>query len=66
MDYFDITSRTELMNARLEVLQDMNQILVEAAQDRHAIALEWAIIALIIVEILVEIFRLYLDSFDNS
>lgn len=62
MAYFDIVSRLELVNARLEVMQDMNQILMDAAQYHHASLLEWAVIALIIVEILVEIFRTYRDS----
>ena len=64
MDYFDILSRLELVNTRLEVMQDMNQILIDAAQNRHASLLEWAIIVLIIVEIFVEVFRTFRDSFD--
>ena len=64
MDYFDILSRLELVNTRLEVMQDMNQILIDAAQNHHASLLEWAIIVLIIVEILVEVFRTIRDSFD--
>ena len=63
MKYFDIMSRLELVNTRLEVMNDMNQILMDAAQNHHARVLEWAVIALIVVEILVEVFRTYRDIF---
>lgn len=63
MKYFDIMSRLELVNTRLEVMNDMNQILMDAAQNHHARVLEWAVIASIVVEILVEVFRTYRDIF---
>jgi len=61
MEYFDIDSRLELVNTRLEVMHDMNQILIEATQSHHASMLEWTVIILIVFEILVEVYRSYRD-----
>mmetsp|Transcript_10271 Transcript_10271/g.11374 ORF Transcript_10271/g.11374 Transcript_10271/m.11374 type:complete len:434 (-) Transcript_10271:176-1477(-) len=61
MEYFDIVSRLELVNARLQVMQDMNEILIEAVQSHHSSMLEWTVILLIVFEILVEIYRTYRD-----
>jgi uncharacterized Rmd1/YagE family protein len=61
MEYFDITSRLELVNDRLGVLDDMNTMLIEEAQNSHASRLEWAVILLIVVEIIVELIRAYHD-----
>ena len=62
MEYFDITSRLELVNTRLEVLSDLNEILIDAAQSSHGTFLEWTVIILIVFEILIEIFRAYRDE----
>ncbi len=62
MEYFDITPRLELVNTRLQVLSDLNEILIEAAQSSHAAFLEWTVIILIVFEIAVEIFRTYRDE----
>ena len=65
MEYFDINSRLDLVNTRLAVLHDMNQILIEATQSHHASMLEWTVIILIVFEILVEIYRTYRDYQDE-
>eukprot|EP00551_Chaetoceros_affinis_P012657 CAMPEP_0203663648 /NCGR_PEP_ID=MMETSP0090-20130426/1214_1 /ASSEMBLY_ACC=CAM_ASM_001088 /TAXON_ID=426623 /ORGANISM="Chaetoceros affinis, Strain CCMP159" /LENGTH=693 /DNA_ID=CAMNT_0050526639 /DNA_START=499 /DNA_END=2580 /DNA_ORIENTATION=- len=62
MEYFDITSRLELVNTRLQVLSDLNEILIDAAQSSHGTFLEWTVIILIVFEILIEIFRAYRDE----
>ena len=61
MEYFDIDSQLQLVNTRLGVMHDMNQILIEAAQNHHASMLEWTVILLIVFEIVVELYRAYCD-----
>ena len=66
MEYFDIPSRLELVNTRLEVMHDMNQILIEAAQNCHASMLEWTVILLIVFEVVLELYRAYYDFKDDD
>ncbi|KAH9849604.1 DUF155-domain-containing protein [Lenzites betulinus] len=49
--YLEIPQRIDLLNARVEVLQDMLQLLKETVTSRHAERLEQIVIALIGVEI---------------
>ena len=49
--YLEIPQRIDLLNARVEVLQDMLQLLKETVTSRHAERLEQIVIALIAVEI---------------
>ncbi|KAI6159054.1 hypothetical protein EDD17DRAFT_1762762 [Pisolithus thermaeus] len=49
--YLEIPQRLELLNTRLEVLQDMLQLLKESSSSRHAERLEQIVIALIGIEI---------------
>ncbi|CCL99102.1 uncharacterized protein FIBRA_01116 [Fibroporia radiculosa] len=50
-DYLEIPQRIDLLNTRVEVLQDMLQLLKETVSSRHAERLEQIVIALIAVEI---------------
>ncbi|KIM59110.1 hypothetical protein SCLCIDRAFT_1188115 [Scleroderma citrinum Foug A] len=49
--YLEIPQRIELLNTRLEVLQDMLQLLKESSSSRYAERLEQIVIALIGIEI---------------
>ncbi|KIO09753.1 hypothetical protein M404DRAFT_7957 [Pisolithus tinctorius Marx 270] len=49
--YLEMPQRLELLNTRLEVLQDMLQLLKESSSSRHAERLEQIVIALIGIEI---------------
>ena len=49
--YLELPQRLDLLNARVEVLQDMLQLLKETVTSRHAERLEQIVIALIAVEI---------------
>lgn len=49
--YLEIPQRIDLLNSRVEVLQDMLQLLKETVTSRHAERLEQIVIALIAVEI---------------
>jgi uncharacterized Rmd1/YagE family protein len=49
--YLEILQRLNLLNTRVEVLQDMLQLLKESVSSRHAERLEQIVIALIAIEI---------------
>ena len=49
--YLEIPQRINLLNTRVEVLQDMLQLLKESVSSRHAERLEQIVIALIAIEI---------------
>ena len=49
--YLEILQRINLLNTRVEVLQDMLQLLKESVSSRHADRLEQIVIALIAIEI---------------
>jgi uncharacterized Rmd1/YagE family protein len=58
--YLEIPQRINLLNTRVEVLQDMLQLLKESVSSRHSERLEQIVIALIAIEIgmfLITLFR---------
>ncbi|KAI6045237.1 hypothetical protein EDC04DRAFT_2865368 [Pisolithus marmoratus] len=59
--YLEIPQRLELLNTRLEVLQDMLQLLKESSSSRHAERLEQIVIALIGIEIVLGIITILVD-----
>ena len=65
--YLEIPQRVELLNTRVEVLQDMLQLLKESVSSRHSERLEQVVIVLIGIEIgepeFVAISRLALMSY---
>ncbi|KAI0827142.1 hypothetical protein BC628DRAFT_1409923 [Trametes gibbosa] len=61
--YLEIPQRIDLLNARVEVLQDMLQLLKETVTSRHAERLEQIVIALIGVEIVLGIITILVDLF---
>ncbi|KAF8589106.1 DUF155-domain-containing protein [Ramaria rubella] len=61
--YLEIPQRTRVLNDRVEVLQDMLQLLKESASSRHAERLEKIVIALIGVEIVIGITTIIVDLF---
>ncbi|KAL7484040.1 hypothetical protein ACHAW6_009685 [Cyclotella cf. meneghiniana] len=61
LKYLDVDSRIGILNNRLDVLKNLNQILMDAAHNQHASVLEWIIIILIVAEILIDLFRAWRD-----
>ncbi|KAI0702054.1 hypothetical protein C8T65DRAFT_655872 [Cerioporus squamosus] len=61
--YLEIPQRIDLLNSRVEVLQDMLQLLKETVTSRHAERLEQIVIALIAVEIVLGIITILVDLF---
>ena len=58
MKYFEITKRLSLVNNRLDMIQDLHEVLIEAAENHHAVYLEWIIIVLIVAEVVLDLLHL--------
>ncbi|KAI0065246.1 DUF155-domain-containing protein [Artomyces pyxidatus] len=61
--YLEIPQRINLLNTRVEVLQDMLQLLKESVGSRHSERLEQIVIALIAVEIVLGVITILVDLF---
>jgi len=61
--YLEIPQRINLLNARVEVLQDMLQLLKDSVSSRHSERLEQIVIALICVEIVLGVVTILVDLF---
>jgi len=61
--YLEIPQRIDLLNARVEVLHDMLNLLKESVQSKHAERLEQIVIALIAVEIILGLMTILVDLF---
>ncbi|KAK7046652.1 DUF155 domain-containing protein [Favolaschia claudopus] len=59
--YLEIPQRINLLNTRVEVLQDLLQLLKESVSSKHAERLEQIVIALIAIEILLGIVTILVD-----
>ncbi|TFK20520.1 cytoplasmic protein [Coprinopsis marcescibilis] len=59
--YLEIPQRINLLNTRVEVLQDMLQLLKESVSSRHAERLEQIVIVLIGIEILLGVITILVD-----
>ncbi|TEB31865.1 DUF155-domain-containing protein [Coprinellus micaceus] len=59
--YLEIPQRINLLNTRVEVLQDMLQLLKETVSSRHSERLEQIVIALIGIEIVLGIITILVD-----
>jgi len=59
--YLEIPQRINLLNTRVEVLQDMLQLLKESVSSKHAERLEQIVIALIGIEIVLGIITILVD-----
>jgi len=60
-DYLEIPQRINLLTTRVEVLQDMLQLLKETVSNKHAERLEQVVIALIAIEIILGIITILVD-----
>ncbi|KAH6900895.1 hypothetical protein BKA70DRAFT_1388749 [Coprinopsis sp. MPI-PUGE-AT-0042] len=59
--YLEIPQRINLLNTRVEVLQDMLQLLKESVSSRHAERLEQIVIVLIALEIVLGVITILVD-----
>jgi len=53
----DVSSRVDALNNKMDYASDIATVLRERLSERHGLALEWGIIALIAVEVVIEIWR---------
>lgn len=61
--YLETPQRISLLNTRVEVLQDMLQLLKESVSSRHSERLEQIVIVLIAIEIILGIITILVDLF---
>jgi uncharacterized Rmd1/YagE family protein len=64
--YLETNQRLEILNSRVDVLQDMLKLLKESVTSRHSERLEQIVIALIGVEILLGVITICVDLFAPS
>ncbi|EJD54832.1 DUF155-domain-containing protein [Auricularia subglabra TFB-10046 SS5] len=64
--YLEIPQRINLLNTRVEVLQDMLQLLKESVSSRHAERLETIVIWLIVIEIVLGMITVAVDLFSTA
>lgn len=56
-NYLDIETRVEVMNQRLDVIHELFEVLGNELNHQHSSRLEWAIIWLIIIEVVLTLLR---------
>ncbi|PWN27099.1 DUF155-domain-containing protein [Jaminaea rosea] len=61
--YLEIPQRIDLLNARVEVLQDMLQLLKDQVTSRHSESLEIIVIILIVLEIILGLLTMFVDLY---
>lgn len=59
--YLDINKRVGILNQRLEIVKELYDMLQNEVQVEHANFLEWVVILLILMEIILDLGRLFLD-----
>ncbi|CAE6406022.1 unnamed protein product [Rhizoctonia solani] len=64
--YLELPQRIDLLNARVEVLQDMLKLLKESVTSRHGERLEQIVIVLIGIEILLGVVTIVVDLFSTG
>ncbi|KZS97150.1 DUF155-domain-containing protein [Sistotremastrum niveocremeum HHB9708] len=64
--YLEMPQRINLLNSRVEVLQDMLQLLKESVTSRHSEWLEQIVIALLVVEIVLGVVIILIDLFAEA
>jgi len=55
MRYLEMSGRVEVVNKRLDLLRELLDVLQEQMEANHAVALEWIVIWLIVIEVLIEV-----------
>ena len=58
----DVGVRIKVLNEKIGFAQEIASVLRESLSEKHSLRLEWAIIALIAVEVVLEFYRHWNDS----
>jgi uncharacterized Rmd1/YagE family protein len=64
--YLEVSKRASVLNARLDVLQELYSIIRESQNERHATRLEMIIIWLIVAEVLLQLLGIAIEYFQLS
>ncbi|KAF2704171.1 DUF155-domain-containing protein [Pleomassaria siparia CBS 279.74] len=62
----DVGVRIKLLNEKIGFAQEIASVLRESLSEKHGLRLEWAIIALIAVEVVLEFYRHWKDSVERE
>jgi len=65
MRYLEMSARTEVLNKRLDMLRELLDVLQQQMENSHAVKLEWIVIWLIIIEVVLQIMVIGIDSVRN-
>jgi uncharacterized Rmd1/YagE family protein len=57
----DVGSRIKVLNEKIGFAQEIASVLREQLSEKHGLRLEWAIIALIAVEVVLEVYRHWVE-----
>ncbi|HEX5420353.1 MAG TPA: RMD1 family protein, partial [Gammaproteobacteria bacterium] len=62
-DEFEITARHSALERKLNLISQTAETVVQLLSSKHSLRVEWYILALIVVEILLTIYELFVPSF---
>uniref|UniRef100_A0A6B2L9Y0 DUF155 domain-containing protein n=1 Tax=Arcella intermedia TaxID=1963864 RepID=A0A6B2L9Y0_9EUKA len=65
IEYLDVKQRLEVLNSRLDVVGDMFNILNEEVHSQHETRLEWIVIALFVVQVVLQLVHLVFTTYTN-
>ena len=57
MSYLEMSSRTEILNKRLDMLRELLDVLQQQMESSHAVKLEWIVIWLIVAEVVLQVLK---------
>ena len=52
-----MSSRTEILNKRLDMLRELLDVLQQLMESSHAVKLEWIVIWLIVAEVVLQVLK---------
>lgn len=59
MNYLEMSSRTEVLNKRLDMLRELLSVLQQQMENAHAVKLEWIVIWLIVIEVILQLIAVW-------
>jgi uncharacterized Rmd1/YagE family protein len=64
MSYLEMNGRTEVLNKRLDMLRELLDVLQQQMENAHAAKLEWIVIWLIVIEVVLQVVAVAVESLD--
>jgi uncharacterized Rmd1/YagE family protein len=59
-----MNGRTEVLNKRLDMLRELLDVLQQQMENAHAAKLEWIVIWLIVIEVVLQVVAVAVESLD--